>query len=48
MVERVRVRVREQSGGYVHSDGHVVGVVGMRESIVSTMEFEVVSSSLNM
>ena len=32
--------VRVQSGGYVRGDGHVVGVIGIRESIVSTMEFE--------
>ena len=35
--------VKVQSGGYVRGDGHVVGVIGIRESIVSTMEFELVS-----
>ena len=47
MVERVKVRVRVQSGGYVRGDGHVVGVIGIRESIVSTMEFELVSFRFN-
>ena len=43
MVERVRVRVMVQIGGYVRGDGRVVGVVGIRESRVSTMKFELVS-----
>ena len=39
----MKVGVRVQSGGYVRGDGHVIVGVGIRERIVATMEFGIVS-----